>query len=225
MPHGMAREVQQHNHPISLAAFALLESDASNGNIDHNGDVDADVDWHYDILLHAGDLAYDLHQDAGSVGDAFMRDVQPIASTTPFMVSPGNHEAFANFSHFKNRFTMPLLKEDAAAAENLWWSVDVGMVHVVSYNTEAYFDGDVNATVEAQYNWLKADLAAAQANRDAVPCTHAFGRILTEKNPPLKVKFQRKGGMSNACSGPTVRYGMIIDDFLASYPVGTRFQT
>ena len=55
--------------------------------------------------------------------------------------------------------------------------------------------------------------------------THAFGRILTEKNPPLKVKFQRKGGMSNACSGPTVRYGMIIDDFLASYPVGTRFQT
>lgn len=171
----MAREVQQHNHPISLAAFALLESDASNGNIDHNGDVDADVDWHYDILLHAGDLAYDLHQDAGSVGDAFMRDVQPIASTTPFMVSPGNHEAFANFSHFKNRFTMPLLKEDAAAAENLWWSVDVGMVHVVSYNTEAYFDGDVNATVEAQYNWLKADLAAAQANRDAVPWIIAMG--------------------------------------------------
>lgn len=154
---------------------------------------DHDAHWHYDILLHAGDLAYDLHQNGGQVGDAFMRDVEPIASSTPFMVAPGNHEAFENFSHFKHRFTMPATTTVPAAAtaaeggrpvdsENLWWSVDVGMVHVISYNTEAYFDGDINSTVEAQYRWMKQDLAAAQANRDAVPWIIAQGKHIAHRH-------------------------------------------
>jgi hypothetical protein len=60
-------------------------------------------------------------------------------------------------------------------SESLWRSVDVGPVHFVSYNTEAYFDGPINTTVEAQYAWLRDDLQAANANRHAVPWLVALG--------------------------------------------------
>ena len=81
--------------------------------------------------------AYNMYTDGGAIGDAFMEDIAPVASAIPFMVAPGNHESYYNFSHFKHRFSMPEQKK----TENLWWSVDIGMVHIVSYNTEAYFDG------------------------------------------------------------------------------------
>ena len=57
----------------------------------------------------------------------------------------------------------------------MWWSLDLGPVHFISYNTEAYFAGPANGTVEAQYEWLRADLAAAQANRAEVPWIIAMG--------------------------------------------------
>jgi len=118
-----------------------------------------------DAILHAGDIAYDLHLAQGSIGDSFQTDIESIASQVPYMVAPGNHESAFNFSHFKARFTMP----GHAQSENLWWSVDIGTVHFVSYNTEAYFDGPVNTTLVRQYDWLLQDLRKANANRDKVP--------------------------------------------------------
>ena len=37
-------------------------------------------------VLHVGDIAYDLRQDAGRIGDEFLRDMQPVASAVPYMV-------------------------------------------------------------------------------------------------------------------------------------------
>ena len=44
---------------------------------------------HYDLLLHCGDLAYDMDTSNGRNGDAFMADIQPIAAYLPYMVSAG----------------------------------------------------------------------------------------------------------------------------------------
>ena len=33
-----------------------------------------------------------LFQNDGKSGDAFMNQIQPIASAIPYMISPGNHE-------------------------------------------------------------------------------------------------------------------------------------
>ena len=46
----------------------------------------------YDVLLHVGDLAYDMHDNNARVGDAFMRQIEPIAAYIPYQVCPGNHE-------------------------------------------------------------------------------------------------------------------------------------
>ena len=130
----------------------------------------------YDALLHCGDFAYDLNSDGGRRGDRFLQRMQPLAATLPYLASPGNHEVAANFSAFRNRFAgMP--GAAAATSESLFWSADVGPVHLVSYNTEVYFwpaeFGESHA--RRQYEWLAADLKAADANRDAVPWVVVMG--------------------------------------------------
>lgn len=46
----------------------------------------------YDAIIHNGDFAYDMDSQNGKVGDQFMRDLESIAATVPYMVCAGNHE-------------------------------------------------------------------------------------------------------------------------------------
>ena len=46
----------------------------------------------HDMILHVGDMAYDLHTDNARVGDEFMKQIEPIAAYVPYQVCPGNHE-------------------------------------------------------------------------------------------------------------------------------------
>ena len=97
-----------------------------------------------------------------------MEAIEPVASRVPYMTCPGNHESRHNFSQYRARFAMPQSQD----YESLWWSIDVGPVHFVSYSTEAYFDEDgkaMNATLARQYTWLESDLAMANANRAERP--------------------------------------------------------
>lgn len=40
----------------------------------------------------AGDFAYNMDQDNARVGDEFMRLIEPVAASLPYMTCPGNHE-------------------------------------------------------------------------------------------------------------------------------------
>jgi hypothetical protein len=127
----------------------------------------------YSALLHAGDLAYDLHQLQGRRAKAFLKLVEPLSSALPYMATPGNHEAAANFSHFRALWTMPAW----ADTQNLYYSYDVGPIHVVSFNTEVLFwpEWYSETHVAAMHAWLEADLAVAGANRAAAPWVVAVG--------------------------------------------------
>jgi hypothetical protein len=130
----------------------------------------------YDALLHCGDLAYDLNSDGGRRGDRWMSRMQPLSATMPYLVAPGNHEVNSNFSAFRNRFNgMP--GAAASSSSSLYWSMDLGPVHLVSYNTEAYFWPALFTFrhAAAQHAWLEADLAAADANRATVPWIVVMG--------------------------------------------------
>lgn len=43
-------------------------------------------------IIHVGDIAYNMDSDDGQVGDNFLRMIQPIASSIPYMTAVGNHE-------------------------------------------------------------------------------------------------------------------------------------
>ena len=62
-----------------------------------------------------------------------------------------------------------------ASKRAMYWSADVGFAHVVSVNTDgcllpaASTSPEQVAALEEQFDWLRADLAAAHANRARVP--------------------------------------------------------
>ena len=145
---------------------------------DENDDA-ASVFAFPDAMLHCGDLGYDLDDSNGRNGDAFLRDIEPVAAYVPYMVSAGNHERAYNFSHYKARFRMPSSgdgREDAQRfSDNHYYSFDLGPVHVVAWNSEAffypqYFDA---AYVDRMYDWLASDLRSTRRSKTPWIVAHA----------------------------------------------------
>ncbi|GAB1605607.1 acid phosphatase type 7-like isoform X1 [Argonauta hians] len=112
----------------------------------------------YDAVLHIGDFAYDMRLNHGEVGDQFMRNIQPIAAHIPYMTCPGNHENYANFSNYRNRFHMP----GDINTDNMFYSFNLGPAHIISISTEFYFYVQYGLMqIERQYRWLEQDLRVA----------------------------------------------------------------
>jgi len=125
------------------------------------------TDGSLDLILHVGDMAYDMAEEEGMRGDLFMQQIEPIASQVPYMTCPGNHEYHYNFSNYKARFSMP-------GGDNMYYSFDLGPVHFVSISTEFYYFLNYGLKqVIAQYNWLKKDLSSV--NRTLTPWIVLFG--------------------------------------------------
>ena len=106
----------------------------------------------YDGVLHVGDMAYNLDSSNGSVGDLFLKSIEPFASTFPYMVSQGNHERFGSEHHYYNRFTMP------GATDNLWYSFNYGRAHFLAYTQEPLFYGPLSL-LDPQLQFIKDDLS------------------------------------------------------------------
>lgn len=131
----------------------------------------------YDMVLHMGDMAYNLDDEDGSRGDSFMNQIQPIAGKVAYMTCPGNHELASNFTHYINRFVMPYPQSGGTP---LYYSFDIGDIHIVSISTEIYHFTQYysQANVEWQLNWLTNDIRKSTARWKIVfghrpmYCTH-----------------------------------------------------
>jgi hypothetical protein len=127
----------------------------------------------YDAILHAGDFAYDMEVDNARVGDAFMNQIEPLASRIPYMTCPGNHEVAYNFSNYRNRFWMP-----GDDNKKMYYSFNMGPIHFISLSTELIFFPQYGLVpVVEQYKWLENDLAEASKpeNRANQPWIITFG--------------------------------------------------
>jgi len=127
----------------------------------------------YDAIIHAGDFAYDMDSYNSRTGDQFMNMIQPIAATVPYMTAPGNHESEGgHFYNYKARFPMP--RDDD---QNMFFSFNVGTIHFISMNTEAWYNYDNAKNVAAMYSFMEADLkeATKPENRANQPWIIVFG--------------------------------------------------
>ncbi|XP_059155039.1 acid phosphatase type 7-like [Physella acuta] len=126
----------------------------------------------YDAIIHVGDFAYDLASNNGRVGDTFMDQIEPLASSVPYMTCVGNHENAYNFSNYRYIFNMP------NDNKKMYYSFNMGPVHFVSVSTEFfYFPYDGVQQIFDQYDWLVNDLKEANKpeNRIKRPWIIAFG--------------------------------------------------
>ncbi len=75
-----------------------------------------------------------------------------------------------NFSHYKMRFAS--IAENAGvnsgSGTNMYYSLDDGLTHFIFWDSEAFWAQPLDSQT-SMINWLKADLAKANANRAAVP--------------------------------------------------------
>eukprot|EP00927_Polykrikos_kofoidii_P034635 TRINITY_DN29349_c0_g1_i1.p1 TRINITY_DN29349_c0_g1~~TRINITY_DN29349_c0_g1_i1.p1 ORF type:complete len:510 (-),score=51.57 TRINITY_DN29349_c0_g1_i1:214-1743(-) len=125
----------------------------------------------YDFVLHVGDLAYDLNSGNGTVGRAFMRSIEPIASRLPYMTVIGNHEGGTDFDHvsslyhYMHRFQMPGQGDlvHGRKGNNVYYSFDAGPAHVVAFSSEVYMWQLWD--VAQQFEFLKRDLASVDRSK------------------------------------------------------------
>ena len=120
----------------------------------------------FDAVLHVGDMAYDLYDELGAVGDTWLNMVEPVAAYYAYMTLPGNHEIHHNFTHYKARFGMPY--NQANNGTSYFYSFDMGPAHIIMMNTECYIYNEPTV-VETQLNWLLNDLKQANLNRQLRP--------------------------------------------------------
>lgn len=134
-----------------------------------------------DLVLHTGDLSYaDGHPPRW---DAFGRLSEALFSRTPVLATPGNHDVTLNgleSTAYRTRYPSPHAASKSPSPD--WWSLDVGLVHVVGLSSYAPagerravaglraaraadafgLDGAVARSMAA---WLKGDLDAVDREK------------------------------------------------------------
>ncbi|CAF4007799.1 unnamed protein product [Adineta steineri] len=119
----------------------------------------------FSSVVHVGDISYagtGSTDEISEVWDAWGRQVEPISSIVPYMTNVGNHEAYYNYTVYRNRFRMP--GPESAGLDNFWFSFNIGPVHWVSLSSQHDYSKS-----SVQYAWLINDLAKANENRAQQP--------------------------------------------------------
>jgi len=112
-----------------------------------------------DFVLHVGDIAYaDLTKDSRVFGNEtvwnqFLDDIEPLSTTLPYMVCPGNHDIFFDLAIYRKTFAMP-----AEAESHSWYSFDFGQVHFLGFSSEHNF-----LPLSEQHTWIENDLKQYRA--------------------------------------------------------------
>lgn len=122
------------------------------------GMIDESNNQRVDFVMHSGDLSYANGEQP--IWDKWQRDLQPLASRIPYMVTVGNHESASLWLAFLKRFDMPAV-ESGGNEGNLFYSFNYGPIHFIALSSEAVLFWHSLA----QYNWLANDLATVDRKK------------------------------------------------------------
>lgn len=122
-------------------------------NMVENGEIQA--------VIHSGDIGY--ADGFEPHWDVFFNHVESIASKIPYMVTPGNHEFWFNFSAYKHRFYMPGTLDEGGSGDNMFFSWDLGYTHFIALNSETAVDTANFAGDEIE--WVRQNLAAVDRSK------------------------------------------------------------
>jgi len=115
-----------------------------------------------EVVLFAGDLSY--ADGFGPRWDSFGRLFERLGASTPMAYCPGNHEdgMGEGHVHYKERYPMKFAAQASGSSNPLFWSRNLGPLHVISLNSYAQ-----SHPSSSMHRWLKKDLASF--NRSKTP--------------------------------------------------------
>lgn len=137
--------------------------------------IDLVEDGTIQAVIHSGDISY--ADGFMPHWDVFLNKVQRIASRVPYMVTPGNHEIWYNFSAYKHRFFMPGEMGDATdgctgntncgSGDGMFysWEIPFAGVHFLAADSETAWDTAKFSDTELA--WIDRDLDLI--DREATP--------------------------------------------------------
>ena len=195
--------------------FKMFDYNKNNTKILVMGDMDISNETiasiqHYlkytnvDFILHNGDIAYDLYEQNGKVGDDYMNAIQDITAHHYYMTSPGNHERTYNFSHYKNRFRNRNLVHERHS--NYFWSIDTKYAKIITINTDLYYDDEGKPLLEpvnnignplVQFDWLEKEVCNYRKNKKT---QHNW--IIIFGHHPLYCSNINSKKLISTCMGP-----------------------
>jgi hypothetical protein len=204
---------------FTFAVFAdlgVVNGDPSNDYITSIKD-DISLVWHGgdasyadDTFLHKGCALKFCYEDAQ---DTYLENTEVWASSIPYMLTPGNHEAdchdpaclsskdrrekLSNFTAYNARYRMP--SAESGGVENMHYSFDYNNVHFISLDTATGYPG---APQETRYimpcggfgdmlTWLEIDLIEANKNREVRPWIFAQGHHPMYQGDTVDRDFQK----------------------------------
>ncbi|KAK3764894.1 hypothetical protein RRG08_025415 [Elysia crispata] len=173
----------------------------------------------YASILHAGNIAMNLSSQNGETGNIFFQVMEPAIKAVPYMVAPGpSEQEDGTYKHYLQRFSMPLLDWPMKTYQ-MWYSVDIGPVHLISFSTEVFFTG--KEQTERQHDWLIRDIKLANRNRENVPWVVAFGHrpmYCSYEDPKLECN-KKISDLKKGLEDIFYRYGadIIIQSYGAAY--------
>jgi hypothetical protein len=148
--------------------FAIIADMGYAENSDHTVEALEDLvnRGEIDVVVHSGDMGYaDGYQPHW---DVYFNKIENIVARVPYMVTPGNHEFFANFSAYKHRFFMPGVVDEGSwggSNDGMYYSWDCGQAHFVALNSETPVD--TGNFKDEMLDWAVQDMATI--NRNATP--------------------------------------------------------
>jgi acid phosphatase type 7 len=148
------------SQPISYAIIADMDFE-SNDTINNVAQLVADKK--IQAVIHSGDISYaDGYEPHW---DVFFRRIEPIAAYVPYMVTPGNHEFWYNFTSYKHRFYLPGEIDAGGSGDGMFYAWNAGYAHFIAGNSETPID---TANFSSAFlTWMESDLSAV--NREQTP--------------------------------------------------------
>lgn len=118
----------------------------------------------FDMVVHDGDMAYDIHDQAGMVGDYFFNNMSRVTTRIPYSPIGGNHEILDNGGFLNYRFRLPG-GVNGDKYSNKYYSYDIKNTHFLFVDFDYIFLYRIDKQEEA-FQWIYNDLKTAYENPD-----------------------------------------------------------
>ena len=152
----------------SFRMFVVADMDINPNSASTIQKIHEIQDKDYDFLVHAGDFAYEIEDNGGRVGDEFFQEMSKTTKKVPYLITPGNHESYAEGSLLNYRFRMPNINDKNITTANHFYDFVFKGAYIMAVDfdyTVPKFKKPGDAFMDL-FNWVKSRIEILNKRTD-----------------------------------------------------------